>query len=107
MTKELHINDKREYVPTSVKIINNVERIVESDHNVLVLTLNLSLNKQIKPKQKKIYNLKNKNQQCVLNQHTKNCPELTAILMNTRKPLTVRCRDRVKKIKSFICDIFS
>ena len=80
LTESLLIDEKREYAFQKYSKVNNMVKVTESDHNILLLLLKYKFNSRIAPKRIEVYNFKNKSSQLNFHQYTNNSRALRSSL---------------------------
>ena len=79
----LEIDESRKYVLTKYSSRMGVQCVVESDHNPLMCTLNITWDKRVKKERKEIFRLKDVEGLRVFNEITSNCPKLVKFSLNS------------------------
>ena len=79
----LEIDESRKYVLTKYSSRMGVQCVVESDHNPLMCTLNITWDKRVKKERKEIFRLKDAEGLRVFNEITSNCPKLVELSLNS------------------------
>ena len=102
--KEMLIDEDRMMCLSNIAQMKKNGRIIESDHNSMVVEFNLEINKR-KPDREEMFNLRNKDCQKVFKEETEKNPELLDCFNNCL-PVDVQSKRWFKRFKSLLYKSF-
>ena len=100
----IHIDEERQNVLRKNMKVGGVTRTTESDHNIIITTLNVTWCKRKNPVME-MFNYKNTEAQKKFKEVTTKTDELTKIV-NMNKPIEVITNKFIKRLKGFVHECF-
>ena len=101
----MKIHEDRKYVLSNFKLRNKNKCVVEADHNILEMLLNIKWQKTFKKERTEIFNLKNPENLKILHDYTSSHPKLVKCF-DVKGDVVKQSRKWVKEIKNAIQTCF-